>query len=99
MIRDLLGELRKRREKEDDARNLIEEMQHNVDEARNKSCELEQKLNRILWEYIEAFEKERERSRLMMTKNSGKMMQNRETKILSLEKDLDENWGKIKQTG
>ena len=99
IFRDLLGELRKRRQEEDDARNLIEEMQRNVDEARNKSYELEQKLNRIPWEYIEAFDKERERSRLMMTKHSGKMMQSRETKILSLEKDLDENWGKIKQTG
>ena len=75
MIRDLLGELRKRREEKDEARNLIEEMQRNVDEARNKSYELEQKLNRILWEYIEAFDKERERSRLMMTKKSCKMMQ------------------------
>ena len=31
MIRDLLGELRKRREEEDEARNLIEEMQHDLD--------------------------------------------------------------------
>ena len=98
MIRDLLGVLRKRREDEDEARNLIGKMQRNVDDAQNKSYELEQKLNRILWEYIEAFDKERERSRLMMTK-LWQMMQSRETKILSLEKDLDENLGNIKQTG
>ena len=98
MIRDLLGELRKRREEEDETRNLIEEMQRNVDEAQNKSYEFEQNPNRILWEYIEAFDKERERSRLMMTK-LWQMMQSRETKILSLEKDLDENVCKIKQTG
>ena len=48
MIRDLLGEFRKRREEEDEARNLIEEMQHNLDEAQNKNYELERKLNRIL---------------------------------------------------
>ena len=98
MIRDLLGEHRKRREEEDEARNLIEEMQRNVDEAQNESNEFEQNPNRILWEHIKAFDKERERSRLMMTKNSGKMIQSRETKILSLEKDLGEILGKIKQT-
>ena len=66
MIRDLLGELRKRREEEDETRNLIEHMQRNLDEAQNKSHEVERKLNRILWEYIEAFDKERGRPRLIM---------------------------------
>ena len=59
MIRDLLVELRKRIEEEDEARNLIEEMQRNLDDAQNQSGEVEHKLNRILWEYIEAFDKER----------------------------------------
>ena len=44
-----LVELRKRRDEEDEARNLIEEMQRNLDEAQNKSCDVEQKLNCILW--------------------------------------------------
>ena len=38
----------KEKEEEDEARNLIEEMQRNLDEVQNKSCEVEQKLNRIL---------------------------------------------------
>ena len=33
-----------------------------------KSCDAEQKLNRILWEYIDVFDKERGRPRLIMTK-------------------------------
>ena len=44
MIGDLLGELRKRRA-EEEARNLIEEVQHISDEAQNKSYQLERKLN------------------------------------------------------
>ena len=57
MIRDLLGEIRKRREEEDEARNLNEEMQRNLEEAQHKSLEVERKLDRVLWEYIEAFHK------------------------------------------
>ena len=98
MINDLLGELRKRRAEEDEARNLIEEMQRNLDEAQHKSLEVEQKLIRILWEYIEAFDKERGRPQLIMTK-LWQMMQSSETKYLNLEKDLDETLNKIKQTG
>ena len=42
MIRDLLEQLQKRREEEDEARNLIEEMQRNLHDALNKSYEVEQ---------------------------------------------------------
>ena len=98
MIRDLLVELRKRKDEEDEARNLIEETQRNLDAAQNKSNEVEQKLNRILLEYIEAFDKERGRARLTMTKH-WQMMQSRDTKNLNLEKDLDKILSKVKQTG
>ena len=67
MIRDLLGEIRKRREEEDEARNLNEEMQRNLDEAQHKSLEVERKLDRVLWDYIEGFDKERGRPQLIMT--------------------------------
>ena len=60
MIRDLLVELRIRR-------TLIDEMQRNLDDAQNKSCKVEQKLNRLLWEYIDAVDKERGRPRFIMT--------------------------------
>ena len=91
MIRDLLVELRKRREEEDEARNLLEEMQRNLDDAQKKSHEVEQKLNRILLEYIGAFDKERGRPRLIITE-LWQMMQSRETKNLNLGGDLDEIW-------
>ena len=63
MIRDLLEQLQKRREEEDEARGLIEEMQRNLDEAQNRSYEVERKLDRVLWEYIEAFDQEMRRVR------------------------------------
>ena len=59
MIRDLLFELRKRMEEEDEARNLIDEMERNLDEAQHKSLEVERKLDHVLWEYIEAFHKKK----------------------------------------
>ena len=64
MIRDSLMELREKKKNEDEARNLIEEMQRNPDDAQNNSCEVEQKLNRILLVYIDAFDKKRGRPRL-----------------------------------
>ena len=82
MIRHQLEQLQKRREEEDEARNLIEEMQRNVDEAQNKSYEVERKLDRVLWEYIEAFDKERGRPQLIMTKQ-WQMKQSRDTKKLN----------------
>ena len=97
MIRDLLVELRKRREEEDEARNLIEEMQRNLDDAQNKSYDVEKKLNAVLWEYIDAFDKDRRRPRLIMAK-LWQMMQSREAKNLNLDEDLDEIMSKIKQT-
>ena len=45
-----------RREEEDEARGLTEEMQRNLDEAQSRSYEVERKLDRVLWEYIETFE-------------------------------------------
>ena len=64
-------------------------MQHNLDEAQNKSYEVERKLNRILWEYIGAFDKERGRPQLIMTK-LWQLMQSRDTKNSNVDKDLDE---------
>ena len=62
--------------------------QRNLDDAQNKCYDVEQKLKRILWEYIDAFDKERGRPRLTMTK-LWQMMQSRETENLNL--DTEEN--------
>ena len=64
-------------------------MQRNLDEAQNKNYEVERKLDRVLWEYIEAFDKEKVRPQLIMTK-LWQMMQSRDTKNLDLDKGLDE---------
>ena len=60
----------KRKDEEDEARCLIEEMQGNCDAAQNGSYEAEQKLYKILWEYIESLDKEQGRPEIVMT-NSG----------------------------
>ena len=57
MIRDLLEQLQKRREEEDEARVLTEEMQRNPDEAQSRSYEVERKLDRVLWEYMKLLKK------------------------------------------
>ena len=98
MIRDLLEQLQKRREEEDEARGLIEEMQRNLDEAQNRSYEVERKLDRVLWEYIEAFDKEIGRPQLIMTE-LWQMMQSRDTKNLNLDRDFEDIIGKVKQVG
>ena len=97
-IRDQLVDVRRRKEEEDEARSLIEEMQRNLDDAQNKSYEAEQKRNSILWEYTEAFDKERARPKITMTK-LWHLMQSRETKNLNLDTDVDEILSNIKQTG
>ena len=43
-------------------------MQRNLDEAQNKSYEVERKLDRGLWEYIEPFDNAQGRPQLVTTK-------------------------------
>ena len=86
-----LVEVRKRKDEEDEVRCLIEEMQRNLNAAQNNSFEAEQKVNSLLWEYIEAFDKERGRPKTVMTK----LWQ----RALNLDKDFEEILSKIKQTG
>ena len=57
MLKDVLKELQKEREEEDEARALIEEMQRNLDEAQARASETEWKLGRVLGDYIDSFEK------------------------------------------
>ena len=98
MIREVLEQLQKRRVEENEAKGLIEEIQRSLDEAQNRSYEVELKLDRVLWEYMEAFDKELGRPRLIMTK-LWQMMQRRDTKNFNLDKDFDDMMSKVKQTG
>ena len=96
-IRDQLVDVRKRKDEEAEASCFIEEIQRNLDVAQKKSYEAEQTLYRILWEYIEAFDKERERPKIIMTK-LWQLMQSRDTKNLNLDKDVLEILTNMKQT-
>ena len=98
VVKDLLEQLQKRREEEDEATGLMEEMQRNLDEAQRRSHEVERKLDRVLGEYIEAFEKEMRRPQLVMNK-MWQRMQSRDTKNLNLDKDFEEIMSKVKQVG
>ena len=82
MIRDLMEQLQKKREEEDETNGLIEEMQRNVEDAQHRSYEGKRKLDRVLWEYIEAFDKEMGRPQLSMTKR-WQIMQSRDTQNLN----------------
>ena len=88
LIRDVLEELRKKREEEDEERTLIEEIKSNLGDAQNKSFEVERKLNQVLWEYIEALDKERGRPQHIMTK-LWQMVPNRDTKNLNFDNKPD----------
>ena len=73
-------------------------MRRNFDEAQNRSYEVERELDQVLWEHIEAFDKEQGRPQLITTK-LWQMMQSKDTKDLNLDEDRDEILSKIKQTG
>ena len=98
VVKDLVEQLQKRREEEDEATGLMEEMQRNLDEAQRRSHEVERKLDRVLGEYIEAFEKEMRRPQLVMNK-MWQRMRSRDTKNLNLDKDLEEIMSKVQQIG
>ena len=76
----------------------FEEMQRKLDTAQNKSYETEQKLRSALWEYVEAFHTEQGRPKTIMTK-LWQLMQNRDTKNVNVDKDLEEILSKMTQTG
>ena len=90
-------DVRKRKDEEAEASCFIEEIQRNLDVAQKKSYEAEQTLYRIVWEYIEAFNKERGRPKIIMTK-LWQLMQSRDTKNLNLDKDLLEILTNMKRT-
>ena len=73
-------------------------MQRNLDDAQTWSHEAERKLDRVLGEYIESFEKEIGRPQLIMNK-MWQMMQSRDTKNLNLDKDFEEIVSKVNQIG
>ena len=83
---------------EDEAREVVEEMQRNLDEVQARTYETERKLDRVLGEYIDSFEKELGRPHHNMDK-MWKMMQSRDTKTLNLDKDVEEITSEVKQAG
>ena len=90
-----LEEFRKRKEEEDEAMCLIEEMRKNLEAPQHKSCEAEQRLCNALQVYVDPFDKDR---RTIMAK-LWQLMPSRDTKNLNLDKDLKEILSKMKQMG
>ena len=64
----------------------------------DRSYEVERKLDRVLWEYIEAFEKEIGCPPLIMTM-LWQMMQSKDTKNLILDKHFQDIMSKVKKIG
>ena len=94
--RDLLHQLQKRREEEDEVRRLLEEVHRNLDEAQARSYQMERKLDRVLGEHIDCFEKEMGRPHHIMN-NMWQKMQSRDTETLNLDRDFEEMMSKVKQ--
>ena len=83
-LSDRLEEFRKRKEEEDEAMCLIEEMRKNLEAAQTI--------------FFEAEQRHRGRLKTIMTKLSL-LMQSRDTKNRNLDKDLEEILSEMKQMG
>ena len=57
-----------RKEEEDEATCLMEELRKNVEAAQHKSFEAEQSLCNALREYVDSYDKDQVRARTLMTK-------------------------------
>ena len=57
-----------RKEEEDEATCLMEEMRKNVEAAQHQSFEAEQSLRNALQEYVDSYDRDRSRARTRMTK-------------------------------
>ena len=98
MLKDVLKQLRKEREEEDEARALIEEMRQNLEEAHPRASETERKLCLKFGEYMHSWNQELERPHYVMN-DMWRMMQSNDTKTMNLDKDFEELLKKAKQTG
>ena len=65
---DKLETFLKRKEEEDEATGLLQEMMKNVVAAQQKSFEAEQSLCNALREYLEGYDRDQGRARTLMTK-------------------------------
>ena len=88
----------KRKEEEDEATCLMEEIGKNVVAAQHKSFEAEQSLCSAHREYIDTFDRDRGRPKTMTTQ-LWQSMQSRETKNLNLGEHLEDILSKIRQIG
>ena len=69
-----------------------------MEAAQHRSFEAEQRLCSALREYVDTFDKDRGRSKTIMTK-LWQLMQSRDTKNLNLDEDLVEILSKMTQMG
>ena len=97
-LSDLLEEFLGRKEDEDEATCLIEEMRKNLVVAQQESFEAEQSLCSALREYVDTFAKDRGRPKTIITE-LWQLMQSWDTKNLNLDDGIEEILSKMKQMG
>ena len=78
-----------RKEEEDEATCLMEEMRKNVVAAQQQSFEAEQSLCNALREYVDSYDRDMGRFRTLMTK-CWQSMQSRDSEHLNLEQGLED---------
>ena len=78
-----------RKEEEDEAMGLMEEMRKNVVAAQQKGFEAEQSLCNAPREQVDGYDRDQDQARTLMTK-CWQSMQSRDTKNMNLEKDLED---------
>ena len=100
--RDKLGDkleaFLKRKEEEDEATCLMEELRKNVEAAHHKSYEAEQSLCDAQRAYNDSHDRDQGRARTLTTK-CWQSMQSRDTQNLNLEKDLEDIQSTARRVG
>ena len=100
--RDKLGDwleaFLNKKEEEDEATGLMEEMRKNVVAAQQKNFEAEQSLCNALREYVDNFGRDQDQVRTRMTK-CWQSVQSRGTNNMNLEKDVEDTHSTARRVG
>ena len=84
-----LEQLRKDEDEADEVRTLLDDMQHNVDEAEAKAIETRRRLYREIHEYMHSWDQELGRPHYFLD-NVWQMMQRNDTKTMHLNKNFED---------
>ena len=98
IIKKTLQQLGDEEDEADELRALLEDMQHNVDEAEAKVNATGRRLYRENNQYMRSWDQELGRPRYIMDQ-VWQMMQSNDTKTMNLNTDFEELTSKAQQTG